>query len=93
MFEAVLSIITMGIIAAIYRVGRRHQTPAPEDAASIEVFRADAQVANQALDMLCDGGVAAWIESCDDRQVAIHVEEDDIPMVRQVLQESGLQHA
>jgi hypothetical protein len=94
MTEALITLGTMALIALMYWMGRSSGgSTAVVEIEGVEVFRGEATVAEQALHILCDGGVAAWLEDCDDQHVAIHVEESDLGTVRQVLQESGLLHA
>ena len=92
MYHAILTIIGFAVVWSVLAMGKTNKTPVVDND-SIEVFRAEHDVAHAALDMLCDGGVPAWIESCTDneQELAVHVEESDVPLVKAVLQESGIQ--
>ncbi len=93
MFHAILTVIGFATVWGVISIGKT-QKPVAVDNESIEVFRANEEVANAALDMLCNGGVPAWIESCEDQnELAVHVEKDDVELVKAVLQESGMVHA
>ena len=94
MFHAVLSVIGFALVWSVISMGKTNKTAVVDDQ-SIEVFRAEHDVAHAALDMLCDGGVPAWIERCADSQehLAVHVEESDVELVKAVLAESGIQRA
>lgn len=94
MTEAFLGIVSFAVVGLIFWIGRGNNRTEVHETEGIEVFRGPATAAESALHVLCDGGIAAWLEECDqDSEVALHVEEDDLPSVRQVLQESGLIYA
>ncbi len=91
--EIFAPIIGLLLFVAIMMLGKRNTPAAIEEAEGIEVFRGERDAVDFALQVLCDGGVPAWIEESEDQQLAIHVEEDHVPLVQHVLQESKLLYA